>query len=175
MSRFGTQYHVSRPTGLCEATGRTLEPGTVCIATLCEREEDDGFDRKDFSVEAWEEGRRPQRLFSFWRTRVPSADDKRRVLVDDEVLMDLLNRLGEDDRPQRVAFRFVVALILMRKRQVRFVGRTNAGGAGAERWCFLPKGAARDETPIEVVNPHLSDDDVRELTAQLGEILQGEF
>ena len=68
MSRFGSQYQVARPTGVCAASGEPLEPGGPCIATLCEAEEGDGFDRLDYSVPAWESGARPDRLFSFWRT-----------------------------------------------------------------------------------------------------------
>jgi hypothetical protein len=179
MSRFGTQYQVSRPTGQCAATGKPLEPGAPCVATLCERTDDEGFDRLDFSLGAWEAGERPERLFSFWRTTVTRPDEKRRMFVDDEVLEDLFLRLADDDRPQRVAFRFVLALILMRKRLLKFVGRTSGDERSSERsteiWLLRRKGAADDDPVVEVVNPRLSEDDVRELTAQLGEILQGEF
>jgi hypothetical protein len=174
MSRFGTHYQVSRPTGVCAASGEPLQPDSVCVATLCDRPEDEGFDRLDFSLEAWEAGARPERLFSFWRSVVAPPNASRRLLVDDEVLRDLFMRLAEDDRPQRVAFRFVLALILMRKRLLRFVGRTEGGAEGPEQWLMRPKGSDPDDPPLAVTNPRLSDDDVRELTAQLGEILQGE-
>ena len=72
MSRFGTHYQVARSTGVCAATGEKLEPDAPCVATLCDRVEDEAFDRKDFSVAAWEAGSRPDRLFSFWRTTVAS-------------------------------------------------------------------------------------------------------
>lgn len=172
MTRFGTQYQVARATGRCAATQRELSPGESCVATLCERAEDEGFDRLDFSPEAWEAGHRPERLFSFWRTVVAAPEERRKLLVDDEVLLDLFHRLADDDREHRRAFRFVLALILMRKRQLRYVGRS---GSGAEEvWRFLPRGAAADDRPLEATNPQLGDDDVRELTAQLTEILQGE-
>ncbi|MHC5001725.1 MAG: hypothetical protein ACYTJ0_01240 [Planctomycetota bacterium] len=173
MSRFGTHYQVARPTGVCAATGEPLDPGAACIATLCERSEDEGFDRHDYSITAWEAGARPDRLFSFWRTVVPRPTEKRQLLVDDEVLMDIFERLAEDDRPRRIAFRFVLALILMRKRKLRFVGRRGAGDE--ERWLMRPRGGDPDAAPIEVANPRLSDDDVRERTDQLSEILQSEL
>ena len=95
--------------------------------------------------------------------------------------MDLFERLAEDDRPQRVAFRFVLALILMRKRLLRFVGRKpGADGTGGDRvgsdyWLFRLRGGLPDDPPMEVANPQLGDEDVRELTAQLSEILRGSF
>ncbi|MHC4991300.1 MAG: hypothetical protein ACYTGC_09995 [Planctomycetota bacterium] len=173
MSRFGTHYQVARPTGHCAATEEPLEPGQECIATLCEREDDEGFDRLDFSIDAWEAGHRPPRLFSHWRTVLPEASARRKLLVDDEVLLELFERLSEDERPQRVAFRFVLGLILLRKRKLRFAGRTGRGEQ--ERWLLAPRGAAADRPPYEVANPQLTDDDVRELTDQLSEILQSEL
>ena len=175
MSRFGTQYQVSSPTGVCAATGQPLEPGVVCMACLCEREDDEGFDRQDFSMAAWDEGTRPERLFSFWKTTVSPPEEKRKLLVDDEVLIDLFHRLAGDERPQRIAFRFVLALILMRKKRLKFAGRTDGGEGGTEHWLLRRPGQDPDEPLIEVANPRLSDDDVRELTGQLGEILQGEL
>src|SRR5882672_12248059 len=105
-------YQVARATGVCAASGRGLAAGAACIATLCEREGDEGLERRDYSLEAWESGVRPERLFSYWRTKAPEPHDRQRLLVDDEVLLNLFERLAEDTRPQRIAFRFVLALIL---------------------------------------------------------------
>ena len=173
MSRFGTQYQVARPTGICAATGEPLAPGSTCVATLCEREEDDGFDRRDFALEAWERGARPDHLFSHWNMVVPAVQERRKLLVDDAVLLDLFERLAGDDRQQRRAFRFILGLILMRKRQLRFIGRRREGAE--EAWLMRPRGSDPAAPPLEVANPHLCDDDVRELTAQLSEILQSEL
>lgn len=181
MSRFATDYQVARPTGVCAATGAELAPGAVCIATLCDRPEDEGFDRLDFSPEAWDAGERPERLFSYWQTTVPDTSDesKKNILVDDAVLMDVFERLADDARPQRRAFRFVLMLILIRKKLLRFVGREQdeAGGDAApdEYWLLRPRGSAPEDPPLRVFNPHLQDDDVRELTEQLKEVLQGDL
>jgi hypothetical protein len=175
MSRFGSQYQVARNTGVCAASGVPLEPGAPCIASLCEREEDEGFDRLDYSIEAWDDGRRPERLFSFWRTTVAESNAKQRMFVDDEVLTDLFHRLAEDDRPQRQAFRFVLGLILMRKRLLKFIGREPATDDQPERWRLIAKGAGDDAPPIDMINPELDDEDVREITAQLSEVLQGDM
>jgi hypothetical protein len=172
MSRFGAQYQVARPTGVCAASGEPLEPGVECVAVLCETPED-GFERHDFSPGAWERGERPEGLFSYWKTVVPEPQEKRRLLVDDAVLVDLFERLADDDRPQRIAFRFVLGLILLRKRKLKFVGREQEGDE--ERWKMLPRPSDPDAVPMEVVNPRLSEDDVRELTGQLSEILQSEL
>lgn len=175
MSRFGTDYHVARSNGRCTATNQPLIPGESCIATLCERPEDERFDRKDYSVAAWESGARPEGLFSYWKTIVPEPDARPRLLVDDTVLMDLFERLGSDARPQRIAFRFVLGLILMRKKLLKFTGRRSE--AGVERWLLQPRSSGDQPAPppFDLVNPNLADEDVRELIDQLSEVLQSEL
>jgi hypothetical protein len=175
MSRFGSEYQIAKATGRCESSGEPLEPGSVCVATLCDKAGEEGFDRKDFSLAAWEKGARPQGLFSFWKTTVPHPDARPNPLVDDSVLMDLFERLASDDRPQRVAFRFVLTLILMRKKLLKFVGRAAAEGGPGEQWLMQPRGADPSLPPLAVRNPNLSDEDVREIIEQLSEILQSEL
>jgi hypothetical protein len=173
MSRFSSQYQISRPTGRCAATDTPLEPGMAIVACLVDREDDEGFERLDYTQEAWESGARPERLFSYWRTVMPAPDDKPKLLVDDAVLMDLFERLVDDTRPRRQAFRFVLALILIRKRLLKFEGRVQIDGD--EHWQVRSKGTDPESPPITVFNPQLGDDDVLELTSELGEVLQGEF
>ncbi len=172
MSRYGVDHRIARPSGICAATGERIEPGSPCVATLREGGDDGGLERADYSLAAWESGARPEGLVCYWRTTVPHSDSERKVFVDDDVLMDVFERLGGDDRRQRVAYRFILGLILLRKKKVKYVGRKGQGES--ERWLFVPTGSAEAE-PIEVINPHLSDEDVRELTDQLGEVLRGEF
>ena len=62
------------------------------------------------------------RLFSHWESTVPQPNEKKKIFVDDAVLMNLLVRLADTDQPQRLAFRFVLALILMRKKLLRYEG-----------------------------------------------------
>lgn len=178
MSRFGAQYQVSKPTGTCAHSGAELQPGETYIATLCERAEDEGLERRDFSCAAWDEGVRPEGLFSYWKSIVPQPGTQRRLVIDDTVLCDLFERLADDERPQRVAFRFVLGLILMRKKLIKLVGRVEADlEAGTpERWLIVHRGEDAAATgPIELVNPQLAEEDIRELSDQLGEVLQSEF
>ncbi len=173
MAGFGTDYRVAGPTGVCAATGRPLDAGAAYVATLCERSDEEGFHRVDYSLEAWEAGARPEGLLGSWRTTnaPPEPSDKR--LIDDDVLLEIFERLADDDRQQHQAFRFVLALILMRKRRFKFAGRSRSGEV--ECWLMRRSGADPREPPTEVVNPGLSDDDVREVAARLGELFQSEL
>jgi hypothetical protein len=207
MSQFNpTRYDIERPTGVCAVTGRALEPGEAYFATLIELPEGAaaapqtggtaaaaealGFRRLDFSREAWEQGHRPERLFSYWKSTVPQPDEKKKKLfVDDAVLMNLLHRLGEAEQSQRLAFRYVLALILMRKRLLRYDGNVQREATidgvsqMAHWWQFTPKLDVRrgpmskwdEETTVEVLDPQLDESQIQDVTAQLGEILEAEL
>ena len=171
MTRFGNAQSVSRTTGICSISGDTLTPGTKAVAALCEREDDEGFERFDYSEASWEASTPPERLYSHWRYLVPDKEDKQDIVIDDEVLLDLFERLDGDERPQRVAFRYILALVLLRKRKLQLVSR-DQDDAG-ELWNLKFRGTDCD--PVVVRNPGIEEDEIQDLSDQLGEILQGDF
>ncbi len=165
------RYQVARSTGRCEATGEALQPGEACIAALCEDSDGEGFVRIDYSVAAWEGGARPEALFSFWRTSIPEPKAQTRVLVEDDVLIELLERLDGDEQPRRRAFRFVIALVLLRKRLVKFDRREET----PEGVVWHLGGRGQTSGSWQVLDPALGDEDIVDLHEQLGEVLQGEL
>ncbi len=171
MSRFGNSQGISRPTGVCHSTGNLLTPNTHAIAALCEREEDEGFDRFDYSQDEWAKGDRPPRLFSHWKYIVAEHGKKPDIVIDDEVLVDLFERLESDEKPQRVAFRYILALVLLRKRKLKLVGREEY--ENGELW--LLQFRASDGDPVKVKNPGIEEDEIQDLSDQLSEILQGDL
>lgn len=189
MSQFSSpDYDLSRPSGVCALTGEPLAPGESYIATLCE--EGDGFVRQDVSTAAWEAGQRPEQLFSYWKAVVPEPNEKKKLFVDDTVLLSLLRRLEDAEQPTRIAFRFVLMLILMRKKMLRYdrterrLLNNEAGQAVEQDWWILtpkldpskgPLGKWNNEETIEVLDPHLDEQGVRDVTDQLSEILQAEL
>ncbi|MDP6986590.1 MAG: hypothetical protein QGG74_00975 [Phycisphaerales bacterium] len=172
MASVDGKYQVARSTGRCEATGEALEPGSSCIAALCDDPEEGGFRRLDYSPEAWDGGARPEGLFSFWRTSVPEPHTKKRLLVDDAVLLELLDRAADADQPRTLAFRFVITLVLLRKRLLKFDRREETDEG--VRWHVSRRGtAAASQSHWIVADPGLGDDDIVDLHEQLGEVLQG--
>jgi len=178
--RTGPLYEIGRPVGECAATGREIAPGATFVATLCESDEEreDGstrtfFHRLDFSIDAWESGSRPERLVFYWRTAMPQPNERRDPFVDDEILMNLFERLEGDDDPQRLAYRFVLGLILMRKKRLRSV-RTEVK-ENRSIWFMRRKGDPPEAPPIEMIDPKLADERVREVADQLGEVFCENF
>jgi hypothetical protein len=108
-------YQIQPSTRRCCVTGRELQAGEKVYSVLLD--ENGKFVRKDFSEEAWQGA--PPDAFSFWVGHVSTGDKKRRLAVDDELLLDCFGRLEGEIGSERVNFRFVLALLLMRKRRLK--------------------------------------------------------
>lgn len=137
--------------------------------------------RLDVSMQAWQEGSRPEHLFSYWKTTVPQPSEKKKPFVDDQVMINLLRRLAETDQPQRIAFRFVLTLLLMRKKLLRYDHSENRSGQSpqTEEWwkLTLKPGPWSDGQPLqlEVLNPKLDEHQIKQASEQLSEILDTEL
>lgn len=144
-------YQIQPNTRRCSTTGRELKPGEQVYSILTEK--DGKFVRQDFAPEAWQGP--PPEAFSFWAGRVPTGEAKRKLVVDDELLLDCFERLQDQLEPGKVAFRYVIALLLMRRRKLKFEqARTEAGQEVLDLRC------PRTGATYAVTNPGLSDDEV---------------
>jgi hypothetical protein len=172
MSRASSQYDIGRATNTCAATGEPIQPGEAYIATLSDQPDDEGFQRRDYKLSAWEGGARPERLFSFWKTTAADKGEKKQFL-DDEILLNLFDRLADEDSPKRIAFRFVLGLMLIRKKLLRFDHSERRGEQ--EIWLVRRRGVPANHPPEEMINPEMDEEAVASVTEQLGEILSGDF
>ncbi len=177
MSRVPGTYSLGRSASVCASTGRALVPGEPIVATLCDAPAGDQsgheFVRSDFTAEAWDTGARPEHMVCFWRTTAPEADQKRRLLVDDDTLMELFDRLENDERPQRLAYRWLLCLILLRKKLLKNARVERVGDD--EYWLVRRRGTGDEVPAIRVRNPNLRDEDLQELAEHLGEVMQSEL
>lgn len=178
MSRLGSQdYSIGKTTGVCAATGRRLEVGEPFVGALVEPVDSEVLVRVDFSEGAWEEGARPERLFGFWRGVVPAENERRPVLIDDQAIMDLFEQLAETTDAKRIAFRFVLALVLVRKRLLVLESTRSARGQEPGVMRVRRKGEARPpEGPplMEVVDPGMTDEAVDEVIQQFEAVMAGD-
>jgi hypothetical protein len=159
-------WEIKKTLGQCSGTGREFEIGEEYFAALVESEQ--GLQRRDFSADYWNE-HQPQ-VFCFWKTKMPNPELKKKIFVDDEMLMSFFDRLAEETDPEKINFRFVLTLILMRKRKLKYEGCEI--NDGREVWTVKVTGQDRSET---VINPHLTEDQIEGLTGQMGQILQMDF
>jgi hypothetical protein len=158
-------WDIAKSTERCCACDCELAEGGEYVASLIEA--GDSFARRDYCAACWGEGRE---VFSFWRTRVPRKEEKRRRFVDDQMLMDLFSRLAGASEDLKRKFRFVLALILMRKRLVKFEETRHRDGA--EYWVLSSRDAAE---PIEVWDPKLTEPEIQLVSGELSAILNAEI
>jgi hypothetical protein len=175
-----SRYEIARPTGVCAATGKPIQPGDTFVAVLAERGDDEGLLRLDYSAQAWDSGSRPEeplRVFGHWRSIMLAPDASKRPFIDDESMMDLLEQLEGADEPSRLSFRYVLALMLIRKRLYKFEGTVQEGGEGSRPAIRLrrvtPAGQPPAE-PITVIDPGMDESAIAAAVEQLGSVMAGE-
>lgn len=160
------QWDVETATGRCSVTGREFTEGDEFYTVLCE--DGESFRRQDVSVDQWKGP--PEGAFCHFKTRVPVKEKPKQLLVNNHLLFVFFERLAHETEPTRVHFRFVLALLLMRKRILRYDGTINEGGQ--EVWELT---VPRDKSKHHVVNPRLSDDQIAAVSEQLGAILHSDM
>ncbi|MBL7215170.1 MAG: hypothetical protein ISS71_05785 [Phycisphaerae bacterium] len=160
------EWEIKKTLGQCVGTGREFDIDEEYFAALVKT--DEGLVRQDFCAEYWDEAK-PQ-VYCFWKTKMPNPQEKKKIFVNDEMLMAFFDRLATETDVDKVNFRFVLTLILMRKRKLKY--DTCRIEDGQEIWTL--KVTAQDRT-ADVVNPHLSEDQIEGLSNQMGQILQTDF
>ena len=149
----------------CAATGVELVAGEPYIGALCETEEEPGMIRLDYAVSAWEGAPRPARLIAWWRGVVQRDDSKKKPRVDAEGLMGLFEQLGESREARHVAFRYVVALLLVRQRVLTMTGVRESDGGSV--LLVKPRGATPEEPATEVEDPRIDEVMLADITEQM--------
>jgi hypothetical protein len=137
------------------------------------RELPEGLERVDVCEEAWGGFDRAGLLASWLATMPAPNQEKKKLFVDDETLLTLFERLGEGEAAadaMKVRFRFVLGLILMRKRLVSYESQEERGTTSY--WRVKVRGRAES---LEIVNPHLTEDQVGDVSGQLSQVMASEF
>ncbi len=123
------------------------------------------FVRRDYCTECWPcQDRQP--VFSYWQTRLPKRDAPVRRFVDDDVVLDFFKRLEGSPEPTKIGFRYVLGLLLMRKKVLKLkeFRRSEAGAA------LILHDRLRD-CDYEVADPNLSEEQIRQMTGEINQIL----
>jgi hypothetical protein len=163
----GGGYDVARAQGKCARCAKDIGADEKFMAALLETAA--GFQRLDVCAACWPEHERKD-VLAFWQAVMPRPEQKKKLFVDDTVLCELFERLAEVAEPAKVNFRFVLGLILMRKRLV--VYESTRTDAGREIWTVRMRGKQEN---LDLLNPRLDEQQVRDVSQQLSEILQQEL
>jgi hypothetical protein len=156
------EYQIQPNTRRCALSGRELRPGEKFYSVLLE--ESGQLVRQDYSSEAWQGP--PHGSFSFWAGRIPVGEEKRRAPVDLEVLMDCLERLEGESEPARVNFRYIVALLLLRRKRLRF---EQARMEGEQEVLLLQ--CVQTRNTYRVLNPGLTEEEMTTVQEEVFKVL----
>lgn len=115
----------------CCVTGRAFKEDEPFFTALFEDGSDEGFERRDYSVEAWKAERANLTPFSYWRTlyEPPKSEPQKQDVVEKESAEGLLRRLIDEDDPLTENTRFILALMLERKKTLRETDSRSLGQA----------------------------------------------
>ncbi len=127
-------WHIRSRSPRCSATGRAFEDEEPIYAAIFRQADSDDFDRQDFCVEAWEARRQDAEApqpYSFWRStfEVPEESGKKQEVVAKESAEALLRRLIEEDVASSENARYILALMLERKKTLKPVDTKEGEGS----------------------------------------------
>jgi len=146
---------------VCARTGREFVPGEIFYTLLVR--EGDGFGREDLCEEAWESRNENIQPFSFWRSKYePPAPRAAEPLPRDDA-EGLLRRLVAENAPAYKNVRYILALMLERKRVLRPVESSDDD-------MLVYEHVGTGET-IVLANPHLSFEQIPSVQREVSALL----
>ncbi len=156
------EYKVGRCTRTCFLQQRPLREGETYYSVIIQ--EDEEFQRRDYSAEAWEGP--PENATGHWKCRMPRSEERKLVLAPKEVLIDLLRQM--EHFPNKAKPRYLLALTMLRKRILRLAsGDENDDRRGS----VLRVQVVEDGSMIDVPICTISRSETDELLQQLNELL----
>ena len=151
-------YNVKPMGRTCAATGQELAPGSLCHSVLVEKNGE--LLRFDFSEAGW--GQPPHGTIAHWRCAAPEPVTAAKKSLDPQELMRQFEQLSEEANPAHEKFRYVLALLLIRRRRLKLEGTKIIDDQE-----FLEVTGMRGEGPFLVRNQQLDEAEEQELQAAL--------
>lgn len=153
-------------------TGEPIEPGDRFVAMLIELADEGRLERRDVSLAAASENvplGEGDRVVGAWRTVMPEPSGKPEPFLDAESLCDLVEQLGGATDGRARGLRFVLALLLARKRLARVTASDERGLALV--WTKASGKATDPPEPFMVEDPGLDDSSINEVTEEFSRLL----
>lgn len=159
------EWTMPRRNDACTGCQRGFAPGETLRTLLFDTPA--GYERRDYCLTCVPP-LEPAPL-GVWKTRRPEPSTAKNLAFDREAIYGFFERLDDADDPRHVQFRFVLALLLWRKKVLRL--ERSAAAGGREVWEFI---MARSGALHRVVRPELDEAELERLSAQLEQLLSGQ-
>ncbi len=114
-----SEWEIKARSRQCARTHETFENGAT-IYTLLFRDRA-GFKREDISETAWQQIKESTTPFSFWKSKFQAPPPAAPEAMPKESVEELLRRLVSEDLPEQMNARYVLAILLERKKTLKQV------------------------------------------------------
>ncbi len=142
----------------CAKSGQAFRPGDTCWSVLFEK--DGQLIRQDFSADSWSGP--PAGAIGHWRCQVPISVNQGRPKLDADSLFDYFLQLTDSPNIVQQQYRYVLALLLLRKRRLILEEVVDVDDRPTMR--LIGSGG---EGPFDVPEEELSEDQIDRLQQQL--------
>lgn len=161
----GEDWQMPRRGEMCDMCRRSFDPGETIQAYLYESPE--GYQRRDYCAGC----QPPDAAFAVgsWKTRRREPAAPKAPAFDREETYRLFEQLHDVDAPQQCRLRFVLGLLLWRKKVLRFDRSETRDGI--ETWHYTVPRTGDHHT---VARPELDEQQLEQLGAQLERLLSGD-
>jgi len=119
------EWQITSRSHTCSATGKEFQDGEYFYTLLVRTKE--GFDRQDLSEEAWKARNENIQPFSFWRTKYETPPPPAPEALSKGSAEDLLRRYMAEAGAQHTNARYILALMLERKRLLKQIETRQEG------------------------------------------------
>jgi len=159
-------FRIGRRGAACAGCGAALVPGRAASSALFRDPAggESAFVRKDFCAACFDDAGKRGEPFSWWTAVVPAPEEKKAVF-DVGVAKEFLLRLLKEDAPERASLRYLLALLLLRKKAVK-VGEQFARDGVDVMVLSVPP----DETAFEVPCLEIDEAEATKLRDEIGRL-----
>jgi len=160
-------WKISRRGNKCSHSDVKFTDGETFYTCIFDDPESEGFIRKDFSESAWSEIGDTLKPFSFWKSTCKyPQEDEAPELLENESAESMLRRMIEDDEASTENTRYILALMLERKKALFPVGVKETESS---RLLLYEHRATGDV--LIVRDPQLKLDEVERVQTEVSELL----
>jgi hypothetical protein len=159
-------FKIGHRGGSCGACGAALTAGVAATSALYRAPAggENAFERKDFCAPCFDDAAKRGEPFSWWTAVVPAPAEKKAVF-DVGVAKEFLLRLLREDAAERASLRYLLALLLMRKKAVKVSDQFVKDGVDVMVLCVPP-----DESVFEVACLEIDEAESEKLRDELGRL-----
>jgi hypothetical protein len=162
-----TDWSIQSRGDRCAMTGNVFAAGEHFYTVLYD--EKAGFRREDLSEAAWEQRRLLEPLpFSFWRTRYEPPPPPPPEPIGKQTAEDLLRRSIQQNQPGQQSVRYILAVMLERKRQLKEVEAKRSDDGALTR---IYEHSKTGEVFV-IRDPELRLDQIAEVQIQVADLLK---